>query len=119
MSDFATHNHNKTYDPSNIFAKIISGTLPSNKVYEDELCLAFHDINPRAQTHVLVIPKGEYIDFSHFIVNASAQDISQFFGKIEHIATNVLGLQSFRLNVHNGESSGQEVFHFHVHILSN
>ena len=59
-----------TYDTSNIFAKILRGEIPCNKVYEDEFALAFHDIAPTAPVHILVIPKGEYRNFSEFSTQA-------------------------------------------------
>lgn len=106
------------YDTNNIFAKIIRGELPARKVYEDEAVLAFHDIAPNAPVHVLVIPKGEYIDFSDFVSKASAEEVTYYFSKINEIA-NMLGLEEegFRLTTNKGSKSGQSVFHFHTHIL--
>lgn len=107
-----------TYNPSNIFAKIINKEISSSIVYEDDKILAFKDVNPKSKIHILVIPKGNYIDFADFTKNASAEDVSYFFKKVEEIASDVLNLKHFKLNINTGKDSGQEVFHFHVHILS-
>lgn len=106
------------YNPNNIFAKIIRKEMPANIVFENDFVIAFKDINPKAKTHILVIPKGNFIDFSHFIKNTSTEMVSIFFQTINHIATDILKLSHFRLQTNNGKDSGQEVFHFHVHILS-
>jgi hypothetical protein len=106
------------YDPSNIFAKIIRGEIPAHKVYEDPKILAFHDISKAAPLHILVVPKGEYICFSHFTANAPQQDIIDFFKKIGQIAQE-LGLEEagYRLITNEGENASQTVPHFHIHIL--
>jgi len=107
------------YNKDNIFAKIIRGEIPSNKVYEDEKILAFHDISRAAPTHVLVIPKGEYINFADFSAKANPQEISHFFKKIGEIANELGVLESgFRLISNNGSNAHQTVPHFHVHILA-
>jgi histidine triad (HIT) family protein len=106
------------YDTNNIFAKIIRGEMPSSKVYEDDKILAFHDISKAAPTHVLVIPKGEYIDYSDFITKASKEDVAHYFTKINEIALSLgLAEHGFRLCSNNGAKSGQSVFHFHTHVL--
>ncbi len=107
------------YDPSNIFAKIIRGEIPANKVYEDEKVLAFHDISKAAPIHVLVIPKGEFLDFSDFTSKASPEEISYFFQKVGHVIK-MLEIENsgFRLISNMGKDGLQTVFHFHVHILS-
>ena len=61
-----------TYDNNNIFAKILREEIPCKKIYEDEFVLSFHDINPQKKIHVLVIPKGKYVDLDDFAVNASS-----------------------------------------------
>lgn len=106
------------YDKQNVFAKIIRGEIPAKKVYEDERILAFYDISPAAPIHCIVIPKGEYADYSDFVNNASAEETSHYFTKINDIAMQ-LGLKEdgFRLCVNRGAKSGQSVFHFHTHIL--
>ena len=106
------------YDPNNIFASIIRGEIPCNKVYEDPYTIGFHDVTPRAPIHVLVIPKGAYLRFSDFVVRAHAEEIASFFQAIGKIA-NEFGLQEdgYRLITNNGDHASQEVPHFHVHIL--
>lgn len=106
------------YDSNNIFAKIIRGELPCDKVYEDEFVLAFHDIHPKAPVHVLVIPKEEFTDFDDFSQNASAEEMKSFFGKVGQIAKD-LGLEEegYRIIANHKRNAGQEVDHFHIHIL--
>ncbi len=106
------------YDNTNIFAKIIRKEIPCKIVYEDETVMAFHDINPRASIHVLVIPKIESETFTDFTTNNRDEMLANFFKKVNNIACDILKLPSFRLQINNGANSGQEVFHFHVHILS-
>lgn len=106
------------YDPSNIFAKILRGEIPNNTVYEDDAILAFHDIAPKTPVHVLVIPKGEYVDMDDFSANASPEEIGSFFAKVGEIARD-LGVtgSGYRLVTNNGKNAGQLVPHFHVHIM--
>lgn len=107
------------YDSNNIFAKIIRGEIPADKIYEDKYVLAFHDIAPAAPIHVLVIPKGPYKDYADFINKASAEEVSYYFTKINEIASSLgLDKDGFRLCSNVGTNSGQSVFHFHTHILS-
>ncbi len=108
-----------SYDKNNIFAKIIRGEIPANKVYEDDAILAFHDISKAAPTHVLVIPKGEYVDFIDFTTRAAKDEVVDFFSKITKLAEK-LGLQAsgFRLISNIGTDANQTVKHFHVHILA-
>lgn len=107
------------YDPENIFAKILRGEIPCNKVYEDEHALAFHDINPQAPTHVLVIPKGPYVSNDDFSSDASDGEITGFFRAVGHVARE-LGVADpgYRLIANTGDEGGQEVPHFHVHICA-
>lgn len=107
-----------SYDTNNIFARIIRGEVPCNKVYEDDFVLAFHDISPQAPVHVLVIPKGAYRHYADFSRFASADEIIAFTHAVGYIAAE-LGLepQGFRLVTNNGTHAGQEVPHFHAHIL--
>ncbi len=106
------------YDDSNIFARILRGEIPSRKVYEDDWALAFHDINPQAPTHVLVIPKGNYVSFADFSASASDAEIAGFMRAVGKVAKD-LGLEApgYRLLANMGEHSGQEVLHFHVHLF--
>jgi histidine triad (HIT) family protein len=107
------------YDSHNIFARISRKEIPCDIVYEDECVLAFHDAFPKAPVHVLVIPKQEgYRSFEDFSVNASAEAMVAFFRAIGIIARQ-LGLEKggYRLITNHANNSGQEVYHFHVHIL--
>lgn len=106
------------YDDNNVFAKIIRGEIQTNKVYEDEEVLAFHDICPVAPVHILVIPKAPYKDYIDFITNATSQKISNFFTAILVIIDKLNITESFRLIMNKGTNSGQSVFHFHAHIIS-
>ncbi|GAB4162918.1 MAG: HIT domain-containing protein [Rickettsiaceae bacterium] len=105
------------YDPNNVFAKIINGKIPSEKLYEDDSLIAIKDINPSAPTHLLVIPKGSYTDFADFVEQASESDIARYFKTIAKIAKEY-GVQEYRIVTNKGAASGQSVFHFHTHILS-
>jgi histidine triad (HIT) family protein len=106
------------YDPNNVFAKIIKGELPCQRVYEDEQVLAFNDINPKAPVHVLVLPKGTYTSLLDFTVRATSDEIGYFFQTVAKIAEMLkLHENGFRLVANTGTNSGQEVDHFHVHLL--
>jgi histidine triad (HIT) family protein len=104
------------YNPDNIFAKILTGTLPSKKIYEDEEMLAFYDAYPVAPIHAIVIPKGEYIDYDHFVSTAAPIRVGNFFVKVADVAK-LIDAKSYRLVTNKGDASGQSVFHFHVHII--
>ena len=107
------------YDDGNIFARILRGELPSSKVYEDEHVLAFHDINPLAPTHILVIPKGAYVSWDDFSANASDAEIAGLVrasGRIAREAGLVEG--GYRLLANTGTNAGQEVAHLHLHIFA-
>ena len=107
------------YEKNNIFAKIIRGEIPSQKIYEDEKVLAFNDISQASPIHILVIPKGEYSDFQSFVSTANPEDISYFFKKVGEIAALVgVDKTGFRLISNIGSDSHQTVPHFHVHILA-
>lgn len=108
-----------SYDKNNIFAKIIRGDLPAQKIYEDENILAFNDISRASPVHVLVVPKGEYVDFNDFVNKASAEIVVDFFKKISQIAKelNIVN-DGFRLITNNGSNAHQTVKHFHVHLLA-
>ena len=106
------------YDDSNIFARILRGEIPSKKVYEDENVLAFHDINPLAPTHILVIPKGPYVSWDDFSERASDKEIGAFVRAVGRIAReHGLVADGYRLLANVGPNSGQEVPHLHVHIF--
>ena len=106
------------YDDTNIFARILRGEIPSKKVYEDEWALAFHDINPQAPVHVLVIPKSPYCSFADFSATASEAEIAGFTRAVGAVARQ-LGLEApgYRMLANMGEHGGQEVPHFHVHLF--
>lgn len=106
------------YDDNNIFAKILRGEIPCSKVYEDDYVLAFHDVAPQAPVHILVIPKGKYESIYDFGAKASAQEVKGFYEAVSHIAHEQgLTKQGFRSIANTGEHGGQEVSHFHLHLL--
>lgn len=109
------------YDDNNIFARILRGEIPNRTVLETEHTLAFHDIAPKAPVHVLVIPKGRYVDFADFATNATDAEILDFTRAIGRLARE-LGVDAdtgrgFRAIANAGEHGLQEVPHFHLHIL--
>ena len=106
------------YDDNNIFARILRGEIPAKKVHEDGYALAFHDINGQAPVHVLVIPKGKYVSIADFGAHASKDEIEGFFRAVAKVA-NDLGLveEGFRSIANTGLNGGQEVPHFHLHML--
>ena len=106
------------YDQDNIFAKILRGEIPCDKVYEDSFALAFKDINPQAPVHVLVIPKGPYVSSADFSAQASDAEIAGFYRAVGKTAE-VLGLDpgGYRLLANHGTDANQEVPHYHVHIF--
>lgn len=106
------------YDDQNVFAKILRGEIPNRTVYEDEWALAFHDINPQAPVHVLVIPKGPYVSWDDFSARASAEEIAGFVRAVGHVARS-LGLvePGYRLLANIGQHGHQEVPHLHVHLF--
>jgi len=106
------------YDANNIFARILRGEIPSRKVFENEWALAFHDINPQAPVHVLVIPKRPYVSFADFAAVAEEAEIAGFMRAVGVVARQ-LGLDEpgYRLLANMGEQAGQEVAHFHVHLF--
>jgi histidine triad (HIT) family protein len=107
------------YDPNNIFAKILRGEIPCKKVYEDEHVLAFHDINPQAPIHVLVVPKGQYVSWDDFSANASDREIAGFVRAAGKIARDLgADKKGYRVLANAGADGGQEVPHFHLHIFA-
>jgi diadenosine tetraphosphate (Ap4A) HIT family hydrolase len=106
------------YNESNVFARILRGEIPSRKVYEDEHALAFHDINPAAPVHVLVIPKGRYVSWDDFSANGSGDEIAGFVRAVGHVAREQgLVAEGYRLLANVGRNGGQEVPHLHVHLF--
>ncbi|MDB4184449.1 HIT domain-containing protein [Alphaproteobacteria bacterium] len=108
------------YSDQNIFAKILRKEIPCEKILENNFILSFNDISPKAKLHVLVIPKSPYIDIYDFNKNASKEEVIGFWNGVnETIEKLQIADNGFQLKTHKGETGGQEVFHFHVHILSN
>lgn len=110
------------YDDQNIFAKILRGEIPSTPVFESNYTFAFPDITPQKKTHILVIPKGPYRCFDHFVQAASSEEQLDFFQSVAKIAeqlgvSEAAGGQGYRLITNSGEHSHQEVPHFHIHLL--
>ncbi len=112
-----------SYDDDNIFARILRGEIPNDTVLETEHCLAFRDIAPQAPEHILVVPKGRYVTYDHFALEASEAEIADFTRTIGRICAD-LGVQpgdggaGYRLISNAGENGLQEVPHLHVHILA-
>jgi histidine triad (HIT) family protein len=107
-----------SYDPNNIFARILRGEIPCKKVYEDSHALAFHDINPQARLHVLVIPKGAYVSWADFAARGSTEEIAGLVRAVGKVATQLgLDASGYRALANHGPDSHQEVPHFHIHIF--
>ena len=106
------------YDDGNIFARILRGEIPNKTVYEDEHVLAFHDINPLAPTHILVIPKGSYVSWDDFSERASDAEIAAYVRAVGKIARDQgLVEQGYRVLANIGLRGGQEVPHLHTHLF--
>lgn len=108
-----------SYDPENIFAKILRGDLPNKTVLETEHTLAFHDIYPQAPVHVLVIPKGPFVTYDHFAAEATDAEVLDYSRTIAKVCE-MLGVadEGFRIISNAGEIGVQEVPHLHIHILA-
>ena len=111
------------YDNQNIFAKILRGDIPCEKIYEDEYVLSFKDVNPQAPSHILIIPKGAYTDINDFIENASNEEIIGFNKAIPVVAyqlgiSETSGGKGYRLISNAGSEAHQTVAHFHIHLLA-
>ncbi len=108
-----------SYDPNNVFARILKGELPCDKVYEDEHVLAFRDIRPLAPTHVLVIPKGAYVSLEDFSEKASEAEIVALVRALGRIArAEGVTKDGWRVLANNGRAAHQEVGHLHVHLFA-
>lgn len=111
-----------SYDTNNIFAKILRKEIPCDKIYENDYVLAFKDINPQAKIHVLVIPKGAYVNMDDFSQNAKNDEIVALIRALGEV-TKIVGLSSYsegkgyRYIGNNGPDGGQEVPHLHFHII--
>ncbi len=109
----------QSYDDQNIFAKILRGEIPSTRIYEDEHAIAFHDINPQAPHHVLVIPRGRYVSWDDFSATASDAEIAGFVRAVGAVARAAgLVAPGYRLLANTGLDAHQEVPHLHVHIFA-
>ena len=105
-----------TYDPGNIFGKILRGELPAYRVYEDERVLAFLDIMPRATGHTLVIPKAP----SRNLLDVEPEDLTAVVAAAQRIARaqmRAFEADGITLTQHNEKAGGQEVFHLHLHVI--
>ena len=110
------------YDDQNIFAKILRGEIPCQKVHETAHSLAFNDINPQAPLHVLVIPRGAYVNFDHFAAEASEIEMADYVRAIGHVSALIgcaesAGGNGWRLLSNAGADAHQEVPHLHVHVV--
>ncbi len=106
------------YDDGNIFAKILRGEIPCDKVHEDEHTLAFRDIRPQTPVHVLVIPKGRYETFDEFAESASDAEIAAWVRAIGRVARDEgLTDRGYRVLANVGREGHQEVPHLHMHVF--
>ncbi|RWR11543.1 HIT domain-containing protein [Paenirhodobacter populi] len=112
-----------TYDPNNVFARILRGEIPNETVLETAHSLAFRDVFPKAPVHVLVIPKGPYVSYDHFCAEASDAEVIDFTRAVARVCRD-LGIEAkdggrgFRAITNAGPDGMQEVPHFHMHILA-
>ena len=100
-----------------IFCKIVKGEIPSKKVYEDDLVMAFYDVAPAAPVHVLVIPKEHVLESARAVTAEHAALIGHIYQVIAKLAAE-MGMESYRVVSNIGEQAGQSVFHLHFHVLS-
>jgi len=109
----------QAYDDQNIFAKILRSEIPSKRVYEDDFAVAFHDIDPQAPTHILVIPRGPYVSWDDFSKRGTDAEIAGFVRAVGEVAR-AAGLvePGYRLLANTGPDAHQEVPHLHVHIFA-
>ena len=110
-----------SYDDNNIFAKILRGEIPCNKIYEDDFVLSFYDINPQKKIHALVIPKGKYVHLDNFIENAPSEEMVGLLKGINAVAKK-LGIsvdtgKGYRALTNVSKDGGQEVPHLHFHLF--
>jgi histidine triad (HIT) family protein len=106
------------YDRNNIFARLLRGEIPCTKVYEDAHVLAFRDIQPQAPSHVVLIPKGEYVSADDFSANASDAELAAFMRAIAKIAKSEGIVEGgYRILSNHGKAAHQQVPHFHLHLF--
>ena len=116
MSDLTTKSQNTSYDPENIFAKILNGDIPCHKIYQNDKTLAFMDVMPQVAGHCLVIPKAP----SRNLLDIKPTDLCAVMATVQKIAIAVKAVfdaDGVMLQQFNEAASGQTVFHTHVHIL--
>ena len=107
------------YDTNNIFAKILRHEIPCEVVHEDEFSLFFNDINPQAKIHVLGIPKTQCVDYTDFISSSDPKIIIAFFQSVNLVIEKLnIANTGYRIITNSGKDGGQEVPHFHIHILA-
>lgn len=112
-----------TYDSQNIFAKILRNEIPNKTAGENEYALAFHDISPAAPLHLLIIPKGTYVNYDDYLANATAIEKAGFDELVlqlinDNNLTSVDGHRGYRIISNSGAWGMQEVPHYHVHLLA-
>lgn len=108
------------YDQNNVFAKIIRGEIPSDRVYENEYAVAFRDVNPVATIHVLIVPRGQYTNILDFTKNASVAEQQGFWDAFNK-TVEILGITdncNVLANVGCGVICGQSVPHYHLHLIA-
>ena len=106
------------YDLDNVFAKILSGQLSCEKIYEDQHALAFRDINPQSKVHALVVPKGKYVNMIDFHLHANEAEVVSVFRAVGIVASKLgLDADGYRFLSNCGKNAHQEVSHFHIHIF--
>src|SRR6266852_4176708 len=106
------------YDRTNVFARILRGELPCDKIYEDDHVLAFRDIQPQAPAHIVVIPKGAYVSIDDFSEQASEAELAAFMRAIARIARGEGVAESgYRILSNHGAAAHQDVPHFHLHLV--
>ena len=115
MDDFKEKGGNRMADC--LFCKIIAGEIPSNKLYEDDQCLAFYDINPQAPVHFLIIPKA-HIDGADTITEENAAIVAHIFVVAAKLAKELKLEQGYRIVSNVGIDGGQSVRHLHFHVLA-
>jgi len=107
-----------SYDSNNIFARILRSEVPCQKITETSHTLAFHDAFPKAKIHALVIPKGAYQNLNEFCKNASTEELEDFWRTVEGVSTSIgIADDGFRMISNAGLNGGQEVPHFHIHLV--
>lgn len=107
------------YDQDNVFARILRGEIPCDKVLETDHALAFRDLNPQAPVHVLVIPKGPYATLDAFAAEASPEEQQGLLAAVAAVVEKLeLAAGGYRILANNGAAAHQEVPHLHWHILA-